>query len=213
VIVSLFVLAALSAAGDWFAVARRLYRLEYILKPLTMAFLVAAAISANLYFIHGWVIAAVVFGLLGDVGLMLSKGRTDLPFILGLGSFLVGHVCYIAAFVRLHLDGLHVIAGLLVVFGAALISLPAVLGGARRLGGTELATVVALYAGALSAMTVLAVGTGLLLTALGGVLFLASDSLIAWERFATPVPRGRLLIIVSYHLAQGLILIGLIRAF
>jgi uncharacterized membrane protein YhhN len=211
-----FVLTGLSAVGDWFAVHRRLYRLEFILKPLTLVFLVAAASTADLYFLKGWVVAALVFGLLGDIGLMVSRDKNsgpDAPFMLGLGSFLVGHVCYIAAFVRLHIDGLHVAAGALMVLGVAVLTLPDVLSGAKRLGGQELAAVVALYATALSAMTVLSIGTGLLMAALGGMLFLASDTLIAHERFATPVPQSKLLIIVSYHAAQVLIVLGLIHAF
>jgi uncharacterized membrane protein YhhN len=56
---------------------------------------------------------------------------------------------------------------------------------------------------------VLGVGTSAIATAVGGILFLASDSLIAWERFVRRVPQGPLAVIVSYHLAQALILIGL----
>ncbi len=62
---------------------------------------------------------------------------------------------------------------------------------------------------ALSAVAVLGVGTAAIATAAGGILFLASDSLIAWERFVHRVPHGPLAVIVTYHLAQALILIGL----
>jgi uncharacterized membrane protein YhhN len=46
-------------------------------------------------------------------------------------------------------------------------------------------------------------------TAVGGVSFLCSDTLIARDRFVARVPHGKVLIIVTYHLAQFLILIGL----
>ena len=69
--------------------------------------------------------------------------------------------------------------------------------------------VVAVYAAALCAVAVLGVGTAAIATAIGGVLFLASDSLIAWERFVRRLPHGPLAVIVTYHLAQALILIGL----
>jgi uncharacterized membrane protein YhhN len=59
---------------------------------------------------------------------------------------------------------------------------------------------------------VLGVGTGCVAVAIGAVLFLSSDTMIARERFVTAIPAGRLLIIVTYHLAQFLLLVGLIRA-
>ena len=36
----------------------------------------------------------------------------------------------------------------------------------------------------------------------GAVLFLASDMLLAWEKFVQPVRRGRLLVMISYSLGQ-----------
>ena len=62
---------------------------------------------------------------------------------------------------------------------------------------------------ALSAVAVLGVGTAADRDRRRGILFLASDSLIAWERFVRRVPQGPLAVIVTYHLAQALILIGL----
>ena len=152
---------------------------------------------------------------LGDVGLMLSRdedGPPDLPFLLGLGSFLVGHVCYLVAFALHGLRGWQLLAGVLVVGGIGALALPKVLPGARRVGGTSLMVVVAGYAAVLSAVAVLGVGTALVATAAGAVLFLVSDTLIARERFVARLPHGPLAVIVSYHLAQGLILAGLVTA-
>ncbi|MCW2495822.1 lysoplasmalogenase [Jatrophihabitans sp.] len=214
--VTLLVIAGVVALGDWAAVERRLVHLEYLLKPLTLMLLIAAAASADLPTVKPWIVAGLVFGLLGDVGLMLSDKRAatpDLPFMLGLGSFLIGHVCYLAAFARYGVHGLNVLAGLLIVGGAAVLALPKVLAGARRAGGQELMAVVAAYATMLAAMATLAVGTAAVATAIGGLLFLGSDMLIAFERFVRPVPRGPLLVVSSYHLAQVLILVGLIHSF
>ena len=104
------------------------------------------------------------------------------------------------------------LAGLLIVLGVAGLMLPQVLLGANRVAGREFAVVVAAYAGVLSAMTVFAVGTTAIATAIGGVLFLVSDTLIARERFVRPVPQGRLLVIATYHAAQFLIVLGLVRS-
>jgi uncharacterized membrane protein YhhN len=205
----LLIVAGVVAIGDWIAVHLRLFHLEYLLKPATLAVLVAAAVVADLGDIKPWVVAALVLGLLGDVGLMLSDGGTDPPFLAGLGAFLLGHVCYVIAFVSAGLQGLATLAGLLVTGGIAGLALPAVLRGAARSAGTVFAGIVGGYAATLAAMTVLGVGTGIVATAIGAVSFLCSDTLIARDRFVGRVPHGKLLIIVTYHVAQALILIGL----
>jgi uncharacterized membrane protein YhhN len=212
VTVTLLIVAAAAAVGDWLAVQFRLYRIEYVLKPTTLALLVAAATTADLGSVKPWVIAALALGLLGDIGLMLSDGHADVPFIAGLSAFLLGHVAYIVGFTKLGLHNIDLVAGALIVAGIAGLAVPAVLRGAARTAGPPFALVVAGYAGVLSCMTVLAVGTSCVPIAVGAVLFLLSDTLIARERFVATVPLGRLLIIVTYHLAQFLILIGFIRA-
>jgi uncharacterized membrane protein YhhN len=214
--VTLLVLTAAVAVGDWAAVSRRLVHAELLLKPLTLALLIAAAATADLGSAKPWVLAALAFGLVGDIGLMLSRDDAavpDGPFLVGLGSFLLGHVCYIVAFIQHGVHPLSTLAGVLIVAGVASLALPQVLRGAHRTAGPQLTGVVAGYAAALAAMSVLAVGTSKVVTAVGGVAFLASDCVLAFERFVRPVPRGKLTVIVTYHVAQLLIVIGLIRHF
>jgi uncharacterized membrane protein YhhN len=212
VTVALLLAAALVAIGDWVAVHARLYRVEYLLKPLTLVLLIAAATTADLGSAKPWVVAALVLGLIGDVGLMLSSGGTDIAFLTGLGAFLVGHLCYLVAFAAAGLHGVQLVAGLLIAAGIAALALPPVLRGAARSAGRPFAGVVAGYAAVLAAMTTLAVGTGLIATAIGGALFLVSDTVIAHQRFVARIRYGDLLVMVTYHLAQALILIGLIGA-
>jgi uncharacterized membrane protein YhhN len=211
---TLFLVAAGIALLDWVAVERRLFRLEYVFKPLTLVLLIAAAVAADMGPAHPWIVAGLGFGLLGDIGLMLSKeGEPDPPFLAGLGAFLAGHVCYLIGFTRHGVRGVDLLAGLLVVAGVAGLMLPQVLRGAQRSAGREFAVVVAAYSGVLSAMTVFAVGTSAIATAVGGGLFLVSDTLIARDRFVRTVWHGPLLIIATYHAAQFLIVLGLITSF
>ncbi|MDQ3646228.1 MAG: lysoplasmalogenase, partial [Actinomycetota bacterium] len=89
-------MAALAAA-DWRAVWRRDRRAEYVFKPLTTVALILTAASfrsdapAHLW---SFVVAALLFSLLGDVFLMLERYL----FVPGLAAFLAAHVCYIVAF-------------------------------------------------------------------------------------------------------------------
>jgi uncharacterized membrane protein YhhN len=212
---TLFVLTVLVAVGDWVAVEKRWFRIEYALKPLTLVLLLAATASADLPIAAGWVLAALVLALLGDIALMLSAdrpGAVDGRFLLGLSAFLAGHVCYLIAFVRYGLHGAQLIAGLLVVVGIAALTLPRILTRVARAGGQELLAAVGAYAAVLATMTVLAVGTALPPTAAGGILFLVSDTLLAQNRFVRRVPHGELAVMVTYHLAQLLIVLGLATA-
>ena len=212
--VALVIVAALLAIGDWTVVHLRLFRLEYLLKPATLAVLIAAAAGADIDDGKAWVVAALVFGLLGDIGLMFSRdGRADPPFLAGLAAFLLGHVAYIGAFLSAGVHGLRLLAGLLVVVGVAALALPAVLRGAARAAGRDFALIVAAYAAVLAAMTALGIGTGIVATAIGAALFLGSDTLLARQRFVAPVKHGPLLVIVTYHLAQFLIVLGLVSSF
>lgn len=211
----LFVATGVIAVGDWLAVWKRYFRVEYVLKPLVLVLLIGAVVASDLPVVKPWVLAALLFGLVGDIALMLGPdepGEVDAAFLLGLASFLAGHVCYLAAFARHGLHTWQLVAGALVVIGSASLTLPRVLGRVRRVGGQELMVIVAAYAALLGAMAVLAVGTALVLTAIGGLLFLASDTVLAWERFVAYLPHGPVLVAVTYHSAQLLIVLGLITA-
>jgi uncharacterized membrane protein YhhN len=207
------ILAAAAAVGDWVAVGRRYFRLEAVLKPLTLVLLIVAAATAHLGPGQAFVVGALVLGLLGDIGLLLSRGPdADPPFVLGLAAFLVGHLFYIVAFSRHGLHWLFALAGVLIVGGAAALTLAPVLRGVAARAGRELAVVVGGYSAVLGAMAVLAVATSSVATAIGGLLFLASDIVLARDRFVHRLVRGPVLVIVTYHLAQFLIVIGLIKS-
>ena len=45
---------------------------------------------------------------------------------------------------------------------------------------------------------------------MSAVLACASDALIAWNRFIRETPYGRLSIMVTYHLAQGALVLSLV---
>jgi uncharacterized membrane protein YhhN len=198
---------AVAAAGDWVAVVRRpgARALEYVCKPaaLVALLLVAVALDPADGGQRAWFVAALAWCLAGDVFLMLPSDR----FVPGLASFLLGHLAYV---VGLSLDPDWSVGGLLVglvVVAAAL----AVLG--RRVVGAvsghdrALVPPVVAYMAAISAMVASAVATRDLWAIAGAVLFYASDTLIALDRFERRRPWAGLAIMVTYHLGQvGLVL-------
>jgi alkenylglycerophosphocholine hydrolase len=78
-------------------------------------------------------------------------------------------------------------------------------------GQRELLAPVCVYVAAIATMVVLAVNVGVAVAGLGAVLFLVSDTLLAWNRFIRPVPAGTLAVHITYHLAQGLLVLSLLR--
>lgn len=208
----LLIAAGVVAFVDWVAVYRQLFRLECLAKPLTLLLLVIAAGAADLGPGHPWIVAGLACGLVGDIALLFDRPHgSDVPFLCGLGAFLVGHALYVVGFLRSGQHGLGLLVGGLLVAAIAGLTLPAVLRGAARQAGRGFAALVAGYAAALATMAVLGAGTGFALTGCGGVLFLVSDVALAWNRFVRELRYGALLVIVTYHLGQALIVLGLIR--
>lgn len=206
--VTLLVLAGVAALVDWYAADRQLFRLEYLVKPLTLALLLAAAATGDLGDAKPYVIVALALGLVGDVAIMLADPRgANRMFFAGLVAFLLGHAAYVAGFVTVGVHLLPLLAGLLVAAGVGGLILPAVM---ARISGAGLTVAVGGYSLAVGAMATFAAGTQLLLVAIGGALFVVSDGVLARERFADPLPRSELTVAATYHLAQFLIVIGLL---
>lgn len=206
---SLFAVVALL---DWVAVARKSRPLEAVLKPAALAMLIVVALvlGATESRTGMWLLVALAFGLLGDIALLSD----DLArFKAGLAAFFVGHVAYIVAFLAApgssfgNLQGLA--AGL--VMAAALSYTREVLPRVRQEHGMALAVPVAAYTTVIGVMLFVAFTTGLWLVALGAAIFVASDSILARDRFVAPLPHGHLKVMVTYHLGQALIVAGLLR--
>jgi sterol desaturase/sphingolipid hydroxylase (fatty acid hydroxylase superfamily)/uncharacterized membrane protein YhhN len=201
-------LATLSALG--------MLPLHFLFKPLTLTlaiiFVATRAVSTGVRGrFDSKLLVALLFSLAGDVFLMLP-GNQPLaglpPFILGLGSFLVAHVFYIALF-RQGQAWFPSKRALLIVlgFGAAMYAI--VWGG---LGDLVLKVAVAAYVTVISLMAAQAIGRAVTLgdnasrwVAVGACVFMLSDSLIAINKFVTPVALSSLWILVTYYAAQMLI--------
>jgi uncharacterized membrane protein YhhN len=226
---TLTLLTLLVAGADWAAVARRALdpasaaarRAEYVAKPLTMVFLIGAALAiAHAQHAPGYLVAtmtaALVLSLLGDVFLMLPEDSpsADRNFVLGLGAFLLAHVAYIAAFVRLHAHAGYAISFVLtglVLAGALFATVGLPVRGAAAEEDPALAVPVLAYVTVISLMVVAAWWTGDLRIIPGALLFAISDAMIGWARFVRRDWELDVPIIVTYHLAQILLVLGLVR--
>jgi uncharacterized membrane protein YhhN len=202
---------AVVAPLDWWAVAVRGRRREWVLKPVVLALLIVVAWSRGApdSATGWWVLVALALSLAGDVALL---SESEPRFVAGLGSFLLAHLAFVLAFAHLGmrraglgLVGLALVVALVAVVGRRVVS------AARAEGGTGLAAAVAAYMGVIGVMVVAAWATGHLLVALGATVFMASDAILALDRFVRPRRFGPLAVMVTYHLAQLLIVLGVLR--
>jgi uncharacterized membrane protein YhhN len=204
---ALFVVAAGFAIGDWISRARDDRRLEVVCKPATLVALAAAAITLDpgSGTMRTWFVFALVLSLLGDVLLMLPSDR----FVAGLGAFLLAHLAYVGGFVDNGLDLTRVVVGAIavaVVVGP--IGVRIVRG--ARVQDRALAVPVALYIAVISAMIVCAAGSGRAVAIAGAALFAFSDSVIGWTRFVASMRHASVVIMVTYHLGQALLVLALL---
>jgi uncharacterized membrane protein YhhN len=204
----LLVVFGVYAVGNWWAVETGNRRLEWLCKPAALVALTGAAIaispddrSVKIAFVVG-----LVLSLAGDVFLMLPSDR----FIFGLVSFFAAHVAYIVGFLLAGPEPLLLVVGLVVVgLGVAFIGAPLV----RRVragGQADFAGPVIAYMAVISAMVVAAFGAGNPWGIAGALSFYASDATLGWNRFVAETSHGRLAVMVTYHLAQFLLVLSLI---
>ena len=153
---------------------------------------------------------ALALSTVGDVLLDLDPDRL---FVFGLGSFLVAHLVYIPVFVRNRSRTIALSAPRLLV--AALVLLYSIAVSSWLLPSLgNLMVPVAIYMCAITAMVVSAILARFPnpWVAAGAILFLISDSLLAVNKFKTPVPYRDFLVWSTYYAGQYGIAIGFLAA-
>ncbi len=184
--------------------ARRV--LFYIFKPLTTGIILAIGVLAATR-VPSIYTVAIPLGLLlslgGDIWLMLPSDR----FIAGLVTFLLALLCYCVAFVGA--GALNAVPWVILPVAALGIAILAYLWPAlsRRLKLPVTIYMVAMVtmAGLACARALAQPSGGAILAAIGAVLFLTSDAIMALNRFRRPFAFAQVLILSSYYGGQLLI--------
>jgi len=189
--------------------------LSMVSKPVLMPALIAyfyytVKVKEKIAF---YLVMALFFSWLGDV-LLIFQNLDTLYFIIGLVSFLTAHVLYIIIFRKTNDDFkpktfTYATGFLLIVFGGLLLMLlwPGL--GEMKIPVT-IYTLVIIVMG-LAALFRKAEGSSLIL--IGAMLFITSDSLLAINKFNTPVLGANIWIMATYILAQYFIIAGMINYF
>ncbi|MEZ5620315.1 MAG: lysoplasmalogenase [Burkholderiaceae bacterium] len=174
--------------------------MNMVFKPLATIGIIAYAAGRgrDTPMLRRWVLAGLAWSLAGDVALLWP----DRGFLPGLVSFLIAHLCYLVAFTR----GIRLAARPLpfVVYAGVAGAVLAWLwpGIPAPLRVPVVAYVVALAAMAAQAAVRWRAGLAGPWLAVGGALFLASDALLAANRFADPLPMASLWVLATYWTAQ-----------
>jgi alkenylglycerophosphocholine/alkenylglycerophosphoethanolamine hydrolase len=201
-------LAAAAAVTNWWAVDVERKDVEFVAKPATLVLLIVVALvlDPGNDWVRAWFVVALVLCLAGDVLLMVPGDH----FVPGLAAFLAGHVAYVVGFWVRGVEAWALLLGLLVV--AITISLVArpIVASVQQEGPSRLVWPVLGYIVVISVMVASAVGTTIAVAIVGASLFYASDALLAWNRFVQPLPNGRVLVMVTYHLAQAALVLSLV---
>ncbi len=209
---------------DWFTIEKRWERAKFLTKPLALAILMGWFAIANFFRPHSeavWEILILFFvgqalSLAGDIFLLLP-GRY---FLLGLLAFLAAHLAYTGS-----LQGWlafpnpqFIVITLLVILAAAVYyrMLYRRMAASSRMRRLVFSTTV--YVAAVSLMLISAASTlfqpdwrpsTAMITFFGGLFFIISDGLLAYDRFVRPLAHGRLMVRVLYHLGQLGLALGL----
>ena len=201
---------ALVASLDWAAVQRQWVLVERVAKPLVIVVLawLAVTMGATDHDVGRFLLVALGFSLVGDIFLL---GKKTVDFTGGLVSFLVAHIAFVLAFLALGVEPGWALVGLLVAVPLSLTAGRRIVRAATREGGAALGSAVTAYLVVMVAMVTAASGTALPLVLLGALAFLLSDTVLALDRFVGPRSNARMLVIVTYHLGQVLMVVGALR--
>ena len=176
--------------------------LKYIFKPLTTILIIILAIihqseNTNLY---GYlIIAGLVFSLLGDVYLMLPTDK----FIHGLVAFLIAHIFYILAFSSgfgPYFDIEYLIPAAIYTLVFLWILLPKT--GKMKLPVLIYSLVLMVFLWQASGRFFFLGNQTSLYIIVGAILFVISDTILAYARFVKSYKLSQLLIHLTYWGAQ-----------
>jgi uncharacterized membrane protein YhhN len=218
----LLALAAAAALCDWVAVSGfrpALRPVEYGAKPAVPLLLIGTALALHP---QDTALRAVTLGflalcLVGDVLLMVPGDSTAL-FAGGLGAFLAAHVLLIVGLAAsMDGGGASVVRALIALAVVTAVPAGAVVRAVAR-DHRPLLVPVVVYVAVLLVMGAVAVAAGAgagraaadpaLLV--GALAFIASDTMLAVDRFVRPLPRATLLVHSTYHLALALLVVSLV---
>ncbi len=208
------ILSAIHIAGEYMEESKKLKirtSTKPFLLPLLLGYYALNSIESEYPIV--WLIAIGLFlGFVGDVALL--KPKVPALFILGLASFLIGHILYVIAFLQASntFSGINIfVFAFIAVYIVVFILIQRFLGDSTK----EMKIPVILYMIIILTMSFCSLAllfspqTGYMKTPLfaflGSLCFIASDFMLANQLFKKPFKFDQAYIMLTYLLAQFLI--------
>lgn len=191
--------------------------IAWFIKPFLIPFLLLGVYFYSDFPSKKYLLIALTFSWIGDIVLLFAD-RDEMYFIVGLIAFLLSHIAYILLFNKqmklkntknkaIFWMGVTAIIMYLVVMIAVLLP---------SLG--DLTMPVFVYALVISTMLLFAFKGFLLWHAsakwyilIGAIIFVSSDSILAFNKFYQPVVLSSFLIMITYLVAQYIIVLGILK--
>lgn len=169
---------------------------QLLLKLLPMCLVITYAfLNGTTSPIRKWILAGLLFCMVGDALILYS-------FVAGLAAFLIGHVLYTTGFLKVgKLSKRKTLLVIPIALYAIIIGreiVQSLLDG----GNQSLAVPVIGYIAIISFMAWTAMMTGNKWAIIGSLLFVMSDSILAWNKFVYEIPLSHMLIMGTYYAAQ-----------
>lgn len=191
--------------------------LDLYLKPALIP-LLGFGVYFHPKFLSGRILLnALIFSWIGDV-ILIFADIAEIYFILGLVSFLIAHITYCVLFNKQIIGEIQInkvlfgLGSLVIAFYLTAIILVLM----PNLGDLKIPVIV--YAAVISTMLLFAFNgyliwkkPGALYIFLGAITFVISDSILAFDKFHAPIEKSSFFIMLTYLVAQYLIVVGIIR--
>ena len=190
---------------------------DLFMKPLLLPLLLGAVVVFGNFPTKKFLLTALIFSWIGDI-ILLFTNKGELYFIFGLVAFLLSHLVYIILFskqqnTRTNNNKAVFWIGILTILAYFVLMIDTLF---PKLGPLKIPVLV--YAVVITTMLFFAFKGSLKWSIpannyilIGAMVFVSSDSILAFNKFYAPIDHASFFIMFTYCLAQYLIVTGILK--
>lgn len=201
-IIALFIISSIFYVFFYSSIYDPLKMVFKLIPMLLIILLVILSKAPNVKTYKGYVLIGLIFCAIGDYTLQW--------FIVGLISFLIGHLFYIRAFSTTKEQEVPLIAKILLIIYGLVMAL-VIAGALIQSENMVLAIAVLCYIFVILTMGWTSFRTGSKFAMIGAFLFIISDSVLAVNKFVVPVDFSHQLIMTTYYGAQIFLALSIVN--
>ncbi|HNP32695.1 MAG TPA: lysoplasmalogenase [Flavobacterium sp.] len=191
--------------------------LTWYLKPFLLPFLFYAVVKSEVFETKKWLLIALLFSWFGDCILMFAD-KSEMYFIYGLVAFLLAHVLFIILFssqksanksFKEKLFWVGFLGATIYLIGILSLLIPSL--GDLKFPVTAYALIITIMLKTALKGTFDWGGNSKYTVMIGAAFFVTSDSILAINKFHSPIPLANFWIMLTYLIAQFSITYGILK--